>query len=495
MESFNYLEFDKTGNLYLYGFYDNYIKFDSKFTLTRISPYIGFQTFIAKMDGNGNFIWMRNSGLDAGLPSGLIIDSCHVYAFTNSGALDKEIRYRKYDPGGKLINWTIYSGATDANTRGHAVDIRNNRIAGIRYKPYDWSIAYSDLEGNYIWSKKIKTLSISHIQFTEKNIFFAGSYFADSSAFYNNIELVKAGHPPTLFFGFIDTAGNLLSVKNLPNITSPCDFHLSKNGRVYVAALLTPYTNQNNSTFDIDTIRFQGLSFMDTVPFQNGGGFYKVLAQFNTGEQLYADTGKCNFNPVTDSCLDVEGNNKCFPLPGPFNLAVSTNCIDIITRIILKWTPSVNTDYYEIYKNNYLFKTLKDTAEIVDEEIDYSKTYTYSVKAFGKGGSVQNANGRVNIVAANCISLPPPATVQDFSIRVFPAISAGIFSLEVTKIKSKNVNVVILNTAGQIIYAWQKNTDLSSLTKQFDLSKQSSGLYLIQVQVNDKRYVLKYIKQ
>jgi hypothetical protein len=75
----DYIKIDPDFNVYVLGHFDYHIRFDSKTFFE--NPWVGYMPFLAKLDSNGNYKWIRNTYSDAGLTCGLSIDSNRVYIF------------------------------------------------------------------------------------------------------------------------------------------------------------------------------------------------------------------------------------------------------------------------------------------------------------------------------------------------------------------------------------------------------------------------------
>jgi len=84
--------------------------------------------------------------------------------------------------------------------------------------------------------------------------------------------------------------------------------------------------------------------------------------------------------------------------------------------------------------------------------------------------------------------------MHDISLSVFPNPNNGQFTLKVESTVAKQMNVVIFNSLGSLIYSEQLNIN-GTLTKNMNLSNLSKGVYFIRLQTNDDVVIRKIIIQ
>jgi hypothetical protein len=96
----------------------------------------------------------------------------------------------------------------------------------------------------------------------------------------------------------------------------------------------------------------------------------------------------------------------------------------------------------------------------------------------------------------NCSSLPlveqgnGGAAMGD--INVFPNPTSGELNVNMTALSGETVNIRVLNAVGQLIE--QRRIDyVESATEQFDLSHQQSGMYILQLNVEDGETFVKRV--
>jgi hypothetical protein len=118
---------DNSGNAYITGYFSGTADFNPGITTFNLTSQGGYNIFILKLDGNGNFIWAKNIG-SSGNEEGnsIAIDNNNGYIYTTgyfSGTSD-------FDPGSGSFFLTSSGGN-------------------------DIFILKLDLSGNFIWAKKM----------------------------------------------------------------------------------------------------------------------------------------------------------------------------------------------------------------------------------------------------------------------------------------------------------------------------------------------------
>ncbi len=121
------LQLDATGNLYIAGVFAGTVDFDpsASTTSTMIST-VGYTGFMAKYDGNGSYIWAKNTG---GQGTGIEISS-----------------------GGTIIMTGSFGSTTDFDPGPNVVNLSSNGYADIFISTYD-------MLGNYLSAKKMGGIS------------------------------------------------------------------------------------------------------------------------------------------------------------------------------------------------------------------------------------------------------------------------------------------------------------------------------------------------
>lgn len=96
------------------------------------------------------------------------------------------------------------------------------------------------------------------------------------------------------------------------------------------------------------------------------------------------------------------------PSPAPVVSTPSAFCSAGDSRVGLSWTPSNNVTYYTLYRNGISLVSLTGTS-YEDEGVESGVAYTYTVTAFGAGGTFANSTNGQTINAVSCV--PPSASI------------------------------------------------------------------------------------
>lgn len=78
-------------------------------------------------------------------------------------------------------------------------------------------------------------------------------------------------------------------------------------------------------------------------------------------------------------------------------------------------------------------------------------------------------------------------------VNVFPNPNNGIFSLEINPIYSSNVKYEIINNLGEVLLKRESGLMDSRKIEQIDLSELADGCYYLNINLNDRKYMMKII--
>ncbi len=180
---------DQPGNVYITGYFGRYIEFNSG--TTNISMYSrgSYDTYVLKLDSNGNVIWAKNFGgpLDE-IGFSIGVDRLG-YVYTSGYFEDSA----DFDPG----KGTYYLGAN---------------------RSLDIFISKLDSSGDFVWAKRIggisKDIGSSLALDDSANIYLTG-YFEDSVDFDpgQGIKYLFGDMPKSIFTAKFSTTGNLAWAK------------------------------------------------------------------------------------------------------------------------------------------------------------------------------------------------------------------------------------------------------------------------------------------
>jgi len=71
--------------------------------------------------------------------------------------------------------------------------------------------------------------------------------------------------------------------------------------------------------------------------------------------------------------------------------------------------------------------------------------------------------------------------IKEQDLSIFPNPSNGRFSIAASGLNMQNVEVTILNFAGQTVDSRMVNTASGSLVQNFDLSAEPKGIYILRI--------------
>ena len=489
----DYIKIDPDFNVYLSGHYEKFIRFNAQISFRKVSPFLGSIPFLAKLDSNGNYKWVRDWKFDTGLPCGLSLDSCKIYTYAVLGSSQTHLRIRKYDFSGKLMNTDSISCNTDGLFWANNINVKNDRLLMISLEGNQKKIGYYNLSGNLLWSKNYSSsISIQNLTFTQNNkIFFSGEAIGDTGTIGNT---TISG---SIYWGYMDTTGTILSIKSISKVRKaslPSLPYLSDDGRLYFNAVVDYYSNNSGNTYTIDTITFNNLTYYDTGSGIISGIYYRLLAQYFMSDGSYFNPGNCSFSPILDNCLDREGLYNCSP--GAFTLTVTPECSGISSRIKLNWTFPDYANNFDIYKGGSLYYSGYSGTQFIDTIVTVGNSYTYRVKAKNSGGITYNSNGILSATAPNCSDTSViESTDNPHEIKVFPNPSNGAFHLTAKRLSNKTVSIDVINTLGQVIYSTEQRVSSNDYSKTIDIVTAANGIYLLKITIDNKKYLVTVAKQ
>ncbi|PWB76534.1 MAG: hypothetical protein C3F07_03580, partial [Anaerolineales bacterium] len=219
----NNITVDSGGNLYITGYFDSTVDFDPGAGVSNLTP-VGLEdSFIAKYDSSGNFIWAKSmGGFDYDGGDNIAVDSIgNVYTIGYFGdTVD-------FDPGPGVANLTSLGA-------------------------YDVFISKLDSDGNFIWAKRVGGTGYDSgkgiVLDPNGNIYMTGSFngTVDFNPNAGTFNLSSAGSYD-IFALKLDGSGNFVWAKGMGGGSGDYGFDLAldSNNNVYI-------TGNFNSTADFD---------------------------------------------------------------------------------------------------------------------------------------------------------------------------------------------------------------------------------------------------
>jgi hypothetical protein len=295
------LKLDNNGNVYITGAFDETVDFDpgpGVYNLPVSGPN-GFESFLLKLDTNGNFVWARN-WLFADLASIEVDALGNVYA---TGAF---FRTNDFDPGPGVYNLTEYS-----------LDIFNVVL--------DAYLLKLDAAGNFLWVRQIggtgtemgKGIKLD----TQGNVLTTGTFpgTVDFDPGPGTFNLTATG-ATDIYISKLDPNGNFIWAKQVGGAFEDLarDIETDVNGNVYVCGNFASIVDFDPGigTFNLDGDYTSGTSFILKL---DGAGNYVWAKQFGSG------FGSCDALTLDNAgnvytTGNFQGDSDFDPGPGTFKL-------------------------------------------------------------------------------------------------------------------------------------------------------------------------------
>jgi hypothetical protein len=307
----NDLEVDNQGNVYTIGQYYGTADFDPGTGTYNLSAGSTYDSFISKLNSNGDFVWVKS--------------------FQGTGS-NSFVRI-EIDPFGNLLTTGAFSGSVDFDPGAATVTLTSNGLN-------DVFITKLDQNGNYIWVKimggtgteKINGLSIDNIG----NIYITG-YF-EASVDFNpgaTINSLNSSNGST-FIAKYSSNGDYFWVKQL-NVSECVTIKVDTYGNIHTIGTFSGTTdfNPDSGVNELNAGSMSHDCFISTLS-QNGTylysfgiGTYSSWQLDEEGKDIAIDTqgnvyvigsfqGRVDFDPSANTYLvDSEG------MPGSYNAFVA----------------------------------------------------------------------------------------------------------------------------------------------------------------------------
>jgi hypothetical protein len=451
---------DSSDNVYLTGYFSSsLITFDS-ITLTNSG---GSNVFIAKYDTNGNILWAKSSG-GLGVDDGV---SCSADIY-----------------GNVFVTGWFYSSITFDSTT-----LINSGIN-------DAFIVKYDTNGNVLWAKSATGahddggLSVSTD--ASGNVFFTGIFYSPTITF-GSITLTNAGGYD-VFIAKYDANGNVLWAKRAGGTGWDEGYSVKADasGNVFVAGYFSS----------------SSISFTNTT-LTNAGGYDAFIAKYDAnGNVLWAKSAGGINNDVAIA-VSVDAGKNIFAI-GYFSSPTVIFGSDILTQPVGSSNPMfiVKYDYYgnvlctsALASGGYIVNSISggyiNNGLVIDP---YGNAYVaaeFNVNPFivGTDSLLQTGSENVFVAKYKCDNYDVMTLVNEQRnegmMSVFPNPTSGIFKVNFRN-KTVETKICIYDMLGNCVIdiVSMKNSNM-----EIDLSKQSKGIYFIEIVSDYERVVNKIVLQ
>lgn len=199
-------------------------------------------------------------------------------------------------------------------------------------------------------------------------------------------------------------------------------------------------------------------------------------------------------NGLTSRSITVKTNGnynvKVTDVNGCSKTSSNTNVTVITPQNNLTIVARNDTLFSPYNAKNYWYKT--GTATPIDSGLFYKCTQSGSYYAIGK--DVNGCNAKSNTTNTNCTVTAVSQIKNDAKISVFPNPTDNLINIEITGNKNNHYTFRLVNTLGQIMITEQEKIVDNSVYKVLSLSTFPSGLYLLYIESENERTVVKINK-
>jgi hypothetical protein len=534
----NSITSDGSGNVYTTGSFSGTVDFDPGAGTSNLTSAGNSDIFITKLDAAGNLIWAKSMGgyLSDGANSIFVDDSGYVYTtgsfartvdfdpgpgtsnLTAAGGIGGvDMFILKLDSAGNFIWAKNIGGNNSYRTAGKSIavdDLGNvyttgefrgnvdfdpgagisNLTSSVGSQSHDAFILKLNTVGNFIWAKNMGGYLVA-IESNYIAVDISGNVYT-TGRFYRTVDfdpgtgtnyLTSAGLRD-VFISKLDAAGNFIWAKNMGGISDDrgSSIALDANGNLYATG-----------------------SFMDTVDFDPGAGVSNLASMGGkdvfiskldaAGNLIWVKSIGGNLSDVGYSiALDVSGNvytTGNFSGTVDFDPGAGSSSLTSAGSgdlFILKLDSTGNFIWSKRMggANNTLGSSIA-----VDS---YGNLYTtgifLGVADFDPGVGISNltsvGNYDIFISKLSPISVDLLESSLETTLRVYPNPTKSAINIELDE-SYDDITLVVRNPIGQTVL---QQSYRNSNVLQLNLPGEA-GLYFVEVNYDDKRSVLKVLKE
>ncbi len=454
---------DASNNIYITGYFNSTVDFDPEAGTYNLTPNnVGTNnTFITKLDSNGNFIWAKQFGSTiSNQPSALAIDASGNIVITGnfSGTAD-------FDPSTNATTNSISNGQDDI------------------------FITKLDALGNFVWAKTIGSAGLDYagglVVDNSENIYLTGRFsgtvdFDPNSGVSNLISFSNT--TDSSYVLKLDSSGNYSWAKRFTGtvagtLSAGVNITLDNSNNVYTTGIF-----RGSIDFDPDlgvaTLGSAGVSNDVYISKLNSSGSYLwakkisgnlpkisssiILDNNNNVYTIGSFSGVVNFNPNGTDNINANGNNvfinKLDNSGNYINTKIIGSAVGSSVPPDISASPGIiDKSNNTIYITGY-YKSLvdfdPDAGESILGSIAYPSAYTFKYGATTLGLEDYNVTNKLYFTA-------------------YPNPNKGQFHITVDQFEG-NATIEISNILGQKLYSHKLNPQ--SLEMDFNFNK---GIYFV----------------
>lgn len=270
---------------------------------------------------------------------------------------------------------------------------------------------------------------------------------------------------------------------------------------------LTPECIENTSQIRLNWTTSAGATSYDI--YRNGSLYASNVTgnQFANTYLITAGTSYSYYMKAKNSAGSTNNTNGTKTAtavacqPGAFTLTTTATCSGATSAINVTWTASANATSYDIYRNGNLYaQDVTGTSFLNTYLINSGTTYTYSMKAKNSSGTTNNSNGTKSVTATSCAAKISEnvenSTLSNTSLlKVYPNPTSGLITMDLSNIKSTKAAISIFNISGKLVHFTESKIKESNPNTEINIEKLPSGNYILLIQLDDREYSQKVVKQ
>jgi len=466
----NSLVTDMNNNVCISGYFKNTVDFDPGSGSFNLSSNGGMDSYILKLDVNGNFLWAKSIANSNSNDYGLSIDVDNFGNVYSTGIFEGTV---DFDPSSSIYNLT--SNGSD-----------------------DMYIHKLDENGIFVWVKQMGGVNSDRcysITIDDNNNIYTTGYFSspivdfDPGSGVSNLNAIGGSDA---FIQKLDYNGNFLWVKHIGGSGSDEGGGITTDE--YENIYFTGYF-EGVADFDIG-----GASYYLTDTAYMGSIFickYDIGGNFGWAVQIGGD----DFDQGI--AIELDNNNNIYttghfysvnadfdPSSGVYNLSPASSGVNYNCDAYVHKLGYCNID--NSVTNNYPTLTANATGSTY-QWLDCNNNYAVISGATSQNYTIpSNGNYAVEITNNNCVDTSSCVIMSDVSIdenintlKIYPNPNNGEFI-----IKSDNIikgKIEISNYLGQIVEDIKINNNISKINLSNKIEK---GVYFVKVINNNKLIIL-----
>ncbi|WP_313807090.1 N-acetylmuramoyl-L-alanine amidase [Flavobacterium sp.] len=188
-------------------------------------------------------------------------------------------------------------------------------------------------------------------------------------------------------------------------------------------------------------------------------------------------------------------------VPGSFTVTATATCSGTTSAINLTWTASANATSYDIYRNGNLYaQDVTGTSFLNTYLITAGTTYTYYMIAKNTAGTTNNSNGTRSVTAINCAAKMSTGSentglVEVTEIKTYPNPTSGLLTISLNGIQTTKASFSVFDVTGKLVHSENSQIKEDNQTTELNLCKLANGTYILLVQLDNREFTQKIVKQ